>query len=35
MELDRFDFILIVAAMTAFAVTAVYLLDPQYVGTPF
>jgi hypothetical protein len=29
MELDRFDFILIALAMTAFAITAVFLLGPQ------
>jgi len=34
MELDRFDFILIAAAMAAFAM-AVFLLGPQYVGAPF
>jgi hypothetical protein len=35
MELDRFDFILIAAAMAVFAITAVFLLGPQYVAAPF
>ena len=35
MELDDLRFILIAAAMAAFAFAAVLLLGPQYVGTPF
>jgi hypothetical protein len=35
MELDHFDFILISAAIAAFAVAVVVVLGPYYVGAPF